>query len=70
MVVEQDIVDYFLQTSKGIKATAGYFGLSRSYVGALVSRGLKTKRIWWDWDFPFMSRHRLIFMFTRELTQC
>ena len=41
MVVEQDIVDYFLQTSKGIKATAGYFGLSRSYVGALVSRYIK-----------------------------
>ena len=41
MVVEQDIVDYFLQTSKGIKATAGYFGLSRSYVGALISRYIK-----------------------------
>lgn len=45
MVVEQDIVDYFLHTSKGIKSTAGHFGLSRSYVGALVSRYIKKHNI-------------------------
>ena len=38
---ELDVVNYFMQTSKGIKATAGHFGLSSSYVGALISRYIK-----------------------------
>jgi hypothetical protein len=41
MVVEQDIVNYFLHTSKGIKATAGHFSLPCSYVGAVISRYIK-----------------------------
>ena len=38
---ELDVVNYFMQTSKGIKATAGHFGLSSSDVGALISRYIK-----------------------------
>jgi len=41
LFIELDVVNYFMQTSKGIKATAGHFGLSSSYVGALISRYIK-----------------------------
>ena len=31
-----NIIGYYMRTSKGIKATAGYFGLSSSYVGRII----------------------------------
>ena len=40
-----NIISYYMRTSKGIKATAGYFGLSRSYVGNIIHKYKKKKGI-------------------------
>ena len=42
---EQKIINYYMRTSKGIKATAGYFGLSSSYVGSIIHKYKKKKGI-------------------------
>ena len=41
----KEIICYFMRTSKGIKGTARHFGLSYSYVGALITRYKKQKGI-------------------------
>jgi len=41
----REIIRYFMRTSKGIKGTARHFGLSLSYVGALIIRYKKQKGI-------------------------
>jgi hypothetical protein len=40
-----EIISYFMQTSKGIKGTARHFGLSYSYVGALIIKYKKRRGI-------------------------
>ena len=37
MVRDNDIIKYFLQTSKGVRGTARHFGLSYSHVGAIIN---------------------------------
>ena len=39
------IIRYFMSTSKGIKATAGYFGLPRSKVGKIINQYKKKHNI-------------------------
>ena len=39
------IIKYYMRTSKGIKATAGYFGLSKSYVGCVINKYKKANNI-------------------------
>jgi len=39
------IIRYFMSTSKGIKATAGYFGLPRSEVGKIINQYKKKHNI-------------------------
>ena len=41
----REIIRYFMQTSKGIKGTARYFGLPYSYVGTLIIQYKKQKGI-------------------------
>jgi len=41
MASDKEIISYFMRTSKGIKATARYFGLPYSYVGAIINRHKK-----------------------------
>ena len=45
MPTDDEIIKYFLSTSKGIKATAGHFGVSKTYVGKIVIQYLKTHNI-------------------------
>tara|TARA_B110000495_G_C22746546_1_gene437558 strand:+ start:183 stop:329 length:147 start_codon:yes stop_codon:yes gene_type:complete len=45
MVLDIDIINYFLQTSKGVRGTAGHFGISRVYVGKVIIGYLKTRGI-------------------------
>jgi hypothetical protein len=40
-----DVISYFMRTSKGIKAVARHFGLPVSYVGSLINRYLKENNI-------------------------
>lgn len=42
---ELDIIDYYMSNSKGIRCVASYFGLSKSYVGALINRYIKENNI-------------------------
>ena len=42
MVRDNDIINYFLQTSKGIRGTARRFGVSKVYAGQVIIRYLKT----------------------------
>jgi len=37
MVQEKEIIKYFMRTTKGIKGTAGYFGISKTYVGKIIT---------------------------------
>ena len=39
------IIKYYMSTSKGIKGTAGYFGLPTSYVGSIINKYKKKKGI-------------------------
>ncbi len=34
----KDILSYYMRTSKGIKSTAGWFGLPISYVGKIINQ--------------------------------
>ena len=36
MITNKQIIKYFFSTNKGIKGTAGYFGLSKTYVGKII----------------------------------
>ncbi len=45
MITEQDIVNHFLGNSRGIKNTARHFGLSKSYVGKIISLYIKKHNI-------------------------
>jgi hypothetical protein len=45
MSQENDIIQYFLRTNKGIRATARHFGVTKSYAGAIISRYIKTHNI-------------------------
>jgi hypothetical protein len=45
MVNDNEIIKYFLQTSKGVRATARYFGVSKVYAGKVIIRYLKAKNI-------------------------
>lgn len=43
MPTKREIIRYFMGTSKGIKATASYFGISKTYVGCVVTEYKKKK---------------------------
>tara|TARA_B110000971_G_C19829792_1_gene417422 strand:- start:532 stop:675 length:144 start_codon:yes stop_codon:yes gene_type:complete len=45
MVSDNEIIKYFLQTSKGVRATARYFGVSKVYAGKVIIQYLKAKNI-------------------------
>ena len=45
MVTEKEIIKHFFQNSKGIKNTARYFGLTKSYVGRIISIYIKKNNI-------------------------
>ena len=45
MVKKKDIIAYFMRTTKGIKGTAGYFGISKAYVGKVITVYKKKHRI-------------------------
>jgi hypothetical protein len=45
MPTKREIIKYFMRTSKGIKATAGYFGISKTYVGCVVTKFKKKHNI-------------------------
>jgi hypothetical protein len=45
MVSDNEIINYFLQTSKGVRATARYFGVSKVYAGKVIIQYLKAKNI-------------------------
>jgi hypothetical protein len=45
MVSDNEIIKYFLQTSKGVRATARYFGVSKVYAGKVIIQYLKDKNI-------------------------
>ena len=38
MVSNKQIILYFFGSTKGIKGTAAYFGLPKSYVGSVINR--------------------------------
>ena len=44
-VKPNDIIRYFMRTSKGIKSTARKFGLPVSYVGKIINQYKKLKGI-------------------------
>jgi len=41
----QKIIAYYMRTSKGIKGTAGHFGLEKSYVGRIINQYKKDNNI-------------------------
>ena len=43
--IDQDIIKYFMSTTRGIKATARHFGLSTVYVGKVILKYKKNKGI-------------------------
>ena len=43
--LKNEIISYYMRTSKGIKGTAGYFGVPKSYVGKIISKMKKKKGI-------------------------
>ena len=45
MVSDNEIINYFLQTSKGVRATAMYFGVSKVYAGKVIIQYLKASGI-------------------------
>ena len=45
MVSEIQIIRYYLRTSKGIRATARHFGISKVYAGSIISRYIKKNNI-------------------------
>jgi|TARA_B110000444_G_scaffold252876_1_gene282812 hypothetical protein len=45
MVSDNEIIKYFLQTSKGVRATARYFGVSKIYASKVIIQYLKAKNI-------------------------
>ena len=51
MVKKKDIIAYFMRTTKGIKGTAGYFGISKAYVGKVITVYKKKHRIRWFYHF-------------------
>ena len=40
-----DIIKYYMRTSKGIKATARHFGLPKSFVGSVINKYKKANNI-------------------------
>ena len=38
MPSEKEIIDCYLRNSRGIRGAARYFGLSKSYVGAIINK--------------------------------
>ena len=45
MITEKEIIAQFMRNSKGIRGVARFFGLPTSYVGAIISRYLKSNNI-------------------------
>ena len=45
MISDNHIIAFYFGTSKGIKGTAGYFGLPKSYVGKIINRYKKKHNI-------------------------
>lgn len=45
MVRDNDIINYFLQTSKGVRGTASHFGVSKVYAGKVIIQYLKARGI-------------------------
>ena len=45
MTNKNEIISYFMRTSKGIKATAGFFNLPKSYVGKIINQYRKKYNI-------------------------
>jgi hypothetical protein len=45
MVTEKEIIRNFLRNSRGIRGTARHFGLSKSYVGAIINKYKKKNNI-------------------------
>ena len=41
----REIIKYFMRTSKGIKATAGHFSISKTYVGCVITEFKKKHNI-------------------------
>lgn len=40
-----EIISYFMRTRRGIRGTARYFGLPKSYVGSIVNKYKKKRGI-------------------------
>jgi len=40
-----EVIKYYMRTSKGIKATARYFGLPKSFVGSVINKYKKANNI-------------------------
>ena len=45
MVRDSEIIKYFLHTSKGIRATARHFGVTKVYAGKVIIQYLKAREI-------------------------
>jgi hypothetical protein len=45
MVCDSEIIKYFLNTSKGIRATARHFGVTKVYAGKVIIGYLKSRHI-------------------------
>ena len=45
MPTKREIIKYFMRTSKGIKATAGHFSISKTYVGCVITEFKKKHNI-------------------------
>ena len=45
MPSEKEIIDCYLRNSRGIRGAARYFGLSKSYVGSIISKYKKKHNI-------------------------
>ena len=44
-IKSKEIISYYMRTSKGIKSTAGWFGLPISYVGKIINEYKKKNGI-------------------------
>jgi len=42
---EQIVINTFFRSTRGIKGTAGYLGLSKSYVGKIITKYKKKHKI-------------------------
>ena len=45
MTTDEEIIKYYFRTSKGIKGTAGYLGISKIRVGKVITLFKKKKKL-------------------------